>query len=574
MISFIKKHRYLLILLLAIIPTISFLLKPNEYWNMHDDMQVIRQLSMEKCLKDGQIPCRWSPDLGYGYGYPLFNFYPPMPYFVGQVFRTFGFNYLTTVKLTALTQIVLSTLAMYLLASSIFGSFGGLVSAIFYAYAPYHALNIYVRGAMNEAWAAVFFPLIFHFSRKLIIDKKISSLILFSLSFSGLLLSHNPMALTFTLFLFIWVLFFLYQNYRSIKDTLQTILKLFISAIFSLSLTAFYTIPVLLETKYVQIETMFQNYYHWSVHFTSLKQLFISNYWGDGASVWGQDDRMSFMVGYLHWLLPLFLILYFIFSFVKTKKISTISFVSLLTALMGFFAAFMTHERSAFIWLLISPIQKIQFPWRFLNHSVFLLSISVGIIPSLFSSFKKYSLYLSSLILLIVVFLNISYFTPITHGPISEQQKLSGKAWVNQVTSGIYDYLPKTARIAAQGPAKDFVDSLSPEVKYQVTNAKKGTNWQMFDLFLEKSTNVTLPILSYPIFKVYDNNQLIDYSVEPELGRLVVSLSSGNHQLFIKLTDTPDRTISNIISLLAWLSLLIYLLINYVIRPRCQFHQR
>ena len=67
------------LLLVLIIPTFSFLIKPGLYWNMHDDMQLVRQLEMDKCLKDGQIPCRWTPDLGYGYGYPLFNFYPPLP---------------------------------------------------------------------------------------------------------------------------------------------------------------------------------------------------------------------------------------------------------------------------------------------------------------------------------------------------------------------------------------------------------------------------------------------------------------------------------------------------------------
>jgi len=87
---------------------------------MHDDMQMVRQLQFEKCIKDGQIPCRWTPDLGFGYGYPLFNFYPPFPNIVGQVFRTFSFSFVQTVKFTAVTQFILAALFMYLLASSLF----------------------------------------------------------------------------------------------------------------------------------------------------------------------------------------------------------------------------------------------------------------------------------------------------------------------------------------------------------------------------------------------------------------------------------------------------------------------
>jgi hypothetical protein len=35
------------------------------------------------------------------------------------------------------------------------------MSSVFYVWAPYRALDVYVRGAMNESWAFVWFPLIF-----------------------------------------------------------------------------------------------------------------------------------------------------------------------------------------------------------------------------------------------------------------------------------------------------------------------------------------------------------------------------------------------------------------------------
>ena len=109
---------------------------------MHDDLQMMRQLQMEKCFTDGQFPCRWVPDMGYGYGYPLFNFYPPLPYYVGQVFRWMGFPFTTTVNLTFALQFFLSGAAMFVLASSLWGPWGGLLSSVFYIWAPYHAVDI------------------------------------------------------------------------------------------------------------------------------------------------------------------------------------------------------------------------------------------------------------------------------------------------------------------------------------------------------------------------------------------------------------------------------------------------
>ena len=43
---------------------------------MHDVQQVARLQQMDKSLKAGQFPVRWVEDLGFGYGYPVFNFYP------------------------------------------------------------------------------------------------------------------------------------------------------------------------------------------------------------------------------------------------------------------------------------------------------------------------------------------------------------------------------------------------------------------------------------------------------------------------------------------------------------------
>lgn len=539
------KYKILIALLLIIVPTFFFFLRPNLYWNMHDDMQIIRQLEMEKCFKDGQIPCRWTPDLGYGYGYPLFNFYPPLPYFIGEIFRVFGVSFVTTVKLTAVLQIVSSAFAMYLLGSALFGISGGLISAVFYAYAPYRAVNIFVRGAMNEAWASVFFPLIFYFSRKLIIDTKFSwkSFIFLSLSISGLLLSHNPMALTFLPFVGAWCIYWLFA-YK--KNYLQKIFNLGTCAILGLGATSFYTIPVLFESKLVQIESMFVNYYHYSVHFVSFNQLFFSNFWGDGPSVWGTNDGMPFMIGYVHWIIPAILILFSIFNLYKNKN-KEISKITLLVGLMGFFAALMTHQKSGILWQYITPIQKIQFPWRFLSHSSFLLALCAGSM-AIFIKNK----WINSLIIIVLIILNWSHFTPITYGPITDNQKLTGLAWQNQITSGIYDYLPKTASTAAKSAAKPIIDDINIDTKnYEVIGLKSGTDWTMFNINLQQNATITLSRLAYPGWKITDFGKVVNYKIEPELGRFQIDLSAGQHQIYLKFNNTPARTISNIISLLS-----------------------
>jgi len=552
-------HRFFwpTLLIILIIPTFSFLLKPGLYWNMHDDMQMIRQMEMEKCFKDGQIPCRWTPDLGYGYGYPLFNFYPPLPYLAGQIFRSLGFSFVTTVKLSAILLITLSALAMYLLASDLTGPLGGFLAGLFYTYAPYHAVNIFVRGAFNEAWATVFFPLIFYFSKKLLTNHlNTTYLFLLSLSWAGLLLSHNPMALTFVIFFAPWCLYWYWPSL--VKKDFKPFGYLIFSGIFSLALSAFFTIPVLFETKLVQIESMFQNYYHYSVHFISFRQLFLSNFWGDGPSVWRDPDGMSFAIGILYWLVPLLILIYSFYKLIKKRNYKYL--LPLLITLLSFLSIIMTHERFSFLWLIFKPIQKIQFPWRFLNHTLFLSSLSLAFLPKILNKIYPKIIYIIFPILsLAVILLNYKYFFPISFGPITDEQKFSGLAWNNQITSGIYDYLPKTASTAAKSKAADIIDKVDPaETKYQLLGWQKGTDWWLFNLKNETTAKFTLATLYFPNFKLLDNQQELTSEVEPELGRITISLDPGYHQIYLKFYNTPIRTFSNRLSIFAWIFVLVF----------------
>lgn len=542
----VLKNKFFLpiLLLILILPAFYFFLKPGIYWNMHDDMQVIRQLSLEKCLNDGQIPCRWVPDLGYGYGYPLFNYYPPLPYFIGEIFRVFKFSFVDTVKLVAATQIILAAFFMYLLGKSLTNRMGGLLSAVFYTYAPYHAVNIYVRGAMNEAWASTFFPLVLYFIRQLILKPKPVHLIGLSLSFSAILLSHNPMALIFTPICFAWFVFWLLKS-NNLKNL--TIYKYFsLSAILSISLSAFFILPLLFETKLVQIDSLFSDYYSYSVHFATFFQLFLSNFWGDGPSVWGPYDEMSFSIGYFHWIIPLIVLFFSIKKYLKTKKSSFL--VAPFLVILGFFFAFMVHQRSTPIWILISPIQNVQFPWRFLNPTIFLMSLSVAFFPQFFKN-RLVSIFL----ILLVILISYKHFYPIHSGPITDQQKFSGESWRLLTSGSIYDYLPKTSPTAPKQPAKPYIDAIVPEsTKYQLSGQKKGTDWMFFNINLSQPASLYLSNLAFPNFKVTDNGTPINYSIEPVLGRISLdNLATGNHQIYLKLDNTPIRTFSNTVSLVS-----------------------
>lgn len=554
-----------IVILFGILAARSLLFQPG-YFNMHDDLQMMRQLEMEKCFLDGQIPCRWVPDMGYGFGFPLFNFYPPLPYLIGELFRVVGFSFVTTAKLTFALSFIVSGLTMYLLAKEFFGRLGGILSSVFYIWAPYHAVDVYVRGAMNEAWAMAWFPLIFWSAYRLIKAKKkrlARWIIILALSYFALFTSHNLMVLIFTPFFGAWLLLHLWR-----EKGWSRLPHLIFSGILAFLLAAFFTLPVLIEKKYVQVDTLVVGYYDYIAHFASLPQLLFSRFWGYGPSVWDTSDGMSFQIGHFHWLGSLLAAVFVGIRYLKRKTLETIDYVAILLFLVGWLSLFMAHSRSTPLWKLVAPLQFVQFPWRFLTTATFVFAFLMGVIPKLLAKVKKDFLprFISRNFELVIVFaasvalvmFNWSYFKPEKMGALTDEEKFTDAAWELQQTAGIYDYLPNAAKEAPKSPRQHVAEVVNG--KGEIVDPRQGTNWAEFKAKIEGDADVRIGIFKFPGWEAKVDGEKIETFV-PEnerWGRMHISLPQGEHSVRLELHNTLARTIGNYLSLIAWLGLFSY----------------
>jgi hypothetical protein len=139
---------------------------------------------------------RWLPASFEGIGSPAFYFYPPFAYWMGGGLNAIGIPVLTAINLTGLVLLVASGLAMYRWLAA--RGTRPLLGAALYMAAPYHLHDIYVRGALAEAAAFVWLPLI-----ALAIDRlpQRRAMLLLAASCAALLLSHLPLAMLTALFL-------------------------------------------------------------------------------------------------------------------------------------------------------------------------------------------------------------------------------------------------------------------------------------------------------------------------------------------------------------------------------------
>src|ERR1035437_6316637 len=267
------------------------------FFPIHDNTQVARVFEMAKSLKMGMFPVRWVPDLGYGLGYPIFNFYAPLSYYFGAMVNLAGADALMATKVMMGFGIILAGICMYFFAKELFGKIGAVVAALFYVYAPYHALDIYVRGDVSEFWAYAFIPLVFYGLWKIYKNKSWFYVSVSSVGYAGIILSHNLTAMMVTPFLLLYILLLAVASYR--KKQKKAIIYLLSGAIFGVIISCFYWLPALLEMKNTNVLSTIGGGANFVDHFVCINQLW-SSPWGYGGSAPGCIDGLSFMIGKLY----------------------------------------------------------------------------------------------------------------------------------------------------------------------------------------------------------------------------------------------------------------------------------
>ncbi|HEV2339175.1 MAG TPA: 6-pyruvoyl-tetrahydropterin synthase-related protein [Patescibacteria group bacterium] len=354
---------FIIILLLSF-----FAVKPLFYpgfFPVHDNVQVQRVYEMTQSLKDGMFPVRWVRDLGYGYGYPIFNFYGPFAYYIGALFLLSGFSALVATKMMIGIGILLSGIGIYVLGKYLWGIYGGMLAAVFYTYATYHAVDIFVRGDIGELYAYGLLPLAIFGFIAFIQEKKWQYLVTGAISFALLICSHNLSALMVSpllLLLAIWGVV--------AKKTWSG----FVTFLLGLFIASFYWLPALTESVYTNVLSQITGGADFHNNFVCPMQFWYSP-WEYGGSVPGCNDGLSFMVGKLHIIFSFVALLLAVLFFRKNKAVSLLVFV----LFFGFlFSLFIQTQYALVIWNAIKLMAYFQYPWRFLILSSFFTSLLAG----------------------------------------------------------------------------------------------------------------------------------------------------------------------------------------------------
>lgn len=527
---------------------------------MHDDEQIGRLYDLDLALKSGHFPPRIIPNLGFGYGYPFFNFYPPFAYYVGEMFHLLGFSLITSSKLMVGTGFLLSAIFMYLLAKQFFGRSGGLLSAISYTLLSYKAVDVYVRGAYAEFFAFVPVPLLFLSVWKIGVARRSWYLIWNALAVSVLILSHNLIALMSVPFLGIWILFVLWQT----KEKLRFFWEVSISFILGFLLSAYFFIPSYVERGQTLVNILTTELASYSLHFVCTYQLWDS-VWGYGGSIPSCFDGISFEIGKVQLILSFLVFLYASYKLIrKTKEKVTYLVIILQTIMLGMSLFFMV-KFSAFLWEAFPAFWYVQFPWRFLLFAGFFASFLTGGIL-LYSKNNYTRLGIVCLASILIVYFSWGRFTPQRQfnaddsfytNPLKIRWETSGLAY-EYVPNGIKTYKSEIDTTKVDIDISEIATSSSSVIGgyMQVTEITSKPHMKEFNVIVSDPGIFQINTYSFPGWEVSVNNTNVNYLDNNKLKLIQIPLEKGEYKINANYRDTMPRLAGNVASFLGIIGLL------------------
>ncbi|EKD89948.1 MAG: integral membrane protein-like protein [uncultured bacterium] len=552
----LKNIIWVALVLLSIIPATWALFVPG-FYGASDDLHIAWLFEFHKAFMMGQIPPRFVPDLSFSFGYPLFNFVFPLPFYIGEFFHLLGLSFVDSIKAVFFISVPLSGAFMYLLLRQFSGKSLSLIGALVYVYAPYRAVDLYIRGAIGEIVSFIFLPLIILSLVKIYQAGSFGWIGTGGLALASLVLSHNITAYMF--FPFVGLLIILQFFLTSSKK--QYFAKVGLMIFLGFLTSIFFWLPALIESDLVKYDTVF----NFVDHFPTFLQL-ITPYWGYGASVPGPGDGMSFFLGGANILILIGGFLLFIFKYKEIENQKKVFIVWALSAIAV--AIFLMNYRSIIVWNKFPLLPYFQFPWRFLILTTFFIPLLLVIFEKL--RMKRYLFIILSLIVMLPA---MFYFRPqdflgrvdeyylnryIPHPSVSEEYKKTQEEYLR---------LPKDTQMR---PNRIYPRATSEDPSINEIIVLNDLD-AVLKIASDKGTVINYNKYYFPGWVVKIDDKITEISPGLPFGQITFFVPAGTHNVNVNFEETLFKKTLNAISFSSFLVSL-WLVKNLWIRSKKSGH--
>ncbi|KXK10838.1 MAG: 6-pyruvoyl-tetrahydropterin synthase related domain - membrane protein [Microgenomates bacterium OLB23] len=579
----LHKHKAYVYLGAVIIIAVSTLIPifSHSYFTMHDDQHVARLYLLDQAINQGTLYPRWVDQLGFGFGYPLFNFYPPLIYYVAEFFRSVGFGYIVSIKLMLVVGALVGALGTYTFVKKLYGSLTGLVAAMLFSFFSYRAITVYVRGSFAEYWALSLFPWVLVALYNVYTAPSRKTALIAGCAMALLILAHPFVALPASFFIVTYV-FTLYIS--TTKEHRHTFLLNSLLAMLSgLLLSAFFWLPSMIERSHTLVDAiLLRELASYALHFVYPQQLWYSP-WGFGGSVQGLGDGLSFQINKPYILLVAAAAVLWAYLLKKSTqhKISQhVVHITLFIVTMLFISISLMLPYSKPVWDLTKYLQYLQFPWRFMAFVTFFLSVFAATFVYLISyipllpahTLRKVQFFSAALICFVIFAVQFKYFTPQQFTNATDVERTTFKEIAWRISSTSFEFAPKgvkTKKTLYNTTAFDIDEQHVNSATHDILEGE-ATVQSLAQRFDHKrfSAQATTPFLlqlhtfNFPGWKAYVNDKEVPIIDNNDYKLIRISVPSGKHVIDVRYVSTPIQKIATALSLVAWVYFLSFLYLS------------
>lgn len=478
--------------------------------------------------KEHIFSLRWAALAQYGFGQPIFCFYPPLSYYLGAAISAAA-GWSAAAAAYVFIVLTLSGAAMLRFAGQFIPRRHALMAAVLYECNPFQVFRIYHSSAFAEMLAGAFLPLLILFTLDLIC-KKNSSLQL-AVVFAAIWLTNLPVGIMSTYSLIVLIIA-LAVSARSAR----VLFRGGFSMLLGFGLSAFHLLPGALEQSWINL------------HGLDIPDLLPeSNF----LPAWGYDPDVKWFAPILSCMVFWGLTAGAVAVLASRKRRVPTRGVLVAVIVLCVFSSAMMFFFSAPAWVYLPKMRLIQFPWRWML--VFEAGISFLLAMALPANIRKsWSA--------VIVFVGISLSTLV----------ITADYWHPGVGAEIYNRISKEhgyyGRPEYMPPGIDQA-SLWPIYNAPLVSEYRGAEAQhrpeslhvlrwspeekKFSVRSSEGRTLALRLQFYPAWKVEVNGNKAKTAMEPSDGRLLVTVPAGFSIVKIGWETTPARKAGISISILS-----------------------
>lgn len=522
---------------------------------------------LDRLIQQGNFYPRWSPIFSWERGGPIFQYYPPLSRYLIESFHLLGMTFNNGLMLLQYGALVFGAVGCYFWTFELLRDRrAALLGGLAFSYFPFHFAEFYSVGSIANQLAGAFLPWIFWQLTLLFrqSDKSFNPLWLGLLG-GALALTNNPQLIVFVFSGSLYMAGLAVIERKTLRRNWWPIgWRLGVAGAVAFGLSAFFLLPATLESKQVGLLTagssLEPNSYLWANRDTY-------------GMVWRKlEPQIHYLnhFGTLHyWLAGLgFVRLLFQKSLHRVQLIWLALLVGLLLLLQD--------AISRPFWETFSLIRTIQYSSRLLNPLiVFLIPLLAGL-ALVIKPDKRQWRWLNSGVVLVVCGLilyaclhkvDTAYWRPTFTGAISQ------RALTEQYSSADVLYMPKgltNIKMAENYRPPVFNDNrttgLGDRLDWKIT----GPDSYRLEAVVSRPASVTVTLFWFEgWWKVTDGQgRTYETTPAPETFLTMLNLPPGEHQITVKLQDTPVRLVSNALSLVTVVALLVFFAYRKLVRPR------